>query len=261
MRSILVKILLWAFCLSSCAQEKPGGVELNWKIDPDEKITYQTKFENIEMPEEDKIGRSLQRLTHLTTLTNKQKGVVDIIVKADVEKELLNSTLDKQTREFLELMQQTNKGVVLHGSVNNTGRLHSLELPNDQKNLIVMLFGLPEGTIQEGDTWEPEVRLIENGQNFVSDSSYKKHVVKLTEIKEVNNKRIAIIKYNLVEYENGSFNLGSKKSFSSIKITYEAEGTFLINKGRWDSYEGIMTLESSGFKSTKTKTKLSLKED
>ena len=88
--------------------------------------------------------------------------------------------------------------------------------------------------------------------------------MKLIDIKKVNNENIAVVKYNIVEYVKGVFYTPSQsnnqggKIETTMKFTHQAIAEFSIEKGRWISYDGLMTLVSSGIMTANQKTKLTL---
>src|SRR5690606_18646859 len=104
----------------------------------------------------------------------------------------------------MEALQSMYQGVVLRGSVYETGPIHSFWVKNDQKNLIALFFQLPENPVKIGDKWSLEVNFIGNDQTFVCDNAYKTNEVTLTDIKEVNGEKIAVLEYNLIEFVEGS---------------------------------------------------------
>jgi len=88
----------------------------------------------------------------------------------------------------------------------------------------------------------------------------------MVDIKKVKGESIALLKYDIVEYVKGNFFMpsfggGGKEGGetpSIMKFTHQAVGEFSIDKGRWISYDGIMSLVSSGVMNTKKKTKFTL---
>jgi len=85
----------------------------------------------------------------------------------------------------------------------------------------------------------------------------------LTDIKKNKGETIAVIKYNIVEYVNGTFNSpsfmgGGEEQKTMMKFTHQAIAEFSVDKGRWISYDGIMSLDASGVLTAKKKTKFTL---
>lgn len=145
-----------------------------------------------------------------------------------------------------------NGNIILRGRISNTGEIISTYYKNSQKNLISVLFELPNRKVEIGEKWKLNLSLIEMDQNFVCDSLSKENSVFIEEILEKDGDKIAVIKYNVKEYVIGDFNnpMGGmfgmendNKTF--MKISHIATGYFSISKGKWINYEGIMEIESN----------------
>ncbi|MES2726469.1 MAG: hypothetical protein V4643_05160 [Bacteroidota bacterium] len=267
-------------------------VNLKWKIGEKEKINYLTVMSEIDTSKVEvnfgdlfksfadstrkgsseskdlfkKLNESIQNTDFVSTLTNKGNGVIDIVMNSkpkEKTKEASTDSTENKINEIAKMMQSMNQGIVLRGSVYATGGIHSFWVKNNQKNLIATLFELPTKQVKVGDTWSIGVNFISNDQNFSCDSSYKINDVRLTDIKKMNGETIAVIKYNIVEYVNGTFNsLGSRSSGEGIKtmmkFTHQAIAEFSVDRGRWISYDGIMNYDATGVMTAKKKTKFTL---
>jgi hypothetical protein len=288
----LLVIALVFLTSNAFSQKKQQQVDLDWKIGKQEKLSYLTMMTNIDTSSIDlnfgsfnesfsdstktgvdevksilkKINESLKSVDLVTTLSNKGSGIIDIAVVANLNKntQLSLDTLDDVKKEIITRLQTMNQGVVLRGSVYQAGGIHSFWVKSNQKNLISIFFELPTKPVKIGDTWKLDINLISNDQNFDCDSSYKFNEVKLIDIKKVNNENIAVVKYNIVEYVKGVFytpsrsNNQGEKIETTMKFTHQAIAEFSIEKGRWISYDGLMTLVSSGIMTANQKTKLTL---
>jgi ABC-type uncharacterized transport system permease subunit len=288
----LLTIIFGLLSIACLGQEKQK-VDLNWKIGKQENISYLTVISDIDTSSIEmnfgnffksmsdstdkgiaeakdlfkKLNQSFKNIDLVTTLTNKGKGVIDIIMttrpKEEVKK-IKNDSINSNETEILKMMQAMNQGVMLRGSVYTTGGIHSFWVKSDQKNLISLFFELPTKPVQVGDTWVLDINLITNDQNFDCDTSYKLNKVKLTDLRKVNGETIAVLKYDIVEYVKGIFNtpsfMGNKgnQTETMMKFTHQAIGEFSVDKGRWVTYDGIMTLEASGVMTANKKTKFTL---
>lgn len=290
MRKILT-LALGLFAITAFGQ-KSEKVELNWKINSGETLSYQTvmteidtstvKFnfgglfdalsdstnENTDEAQKlfEELNKSFQNIDFVTNLTNKKDGIIDIVMqtrpKENVE-EVKSDTLDEKMAEMMKMMQSMSQGVMLRGSVFETGGIHSFWVKSNQKNLIAIFFELPQTPVKVGDTWELDVNLIANDQNFECDSAFKVNKVTLTDLKMENNETIAVLKYEIIEFVDGTFNSPSfmgkgGPTKTMMKFTHQAIAEFSIEKGRWISYDGIMSLEASGIMTSNTKKKFSL---
>jgi len=275
--------------------QKNKEVELNWKIAPQETLTYQTIMNEIDTSvvevnfgdlskafadsTEDKtneaknlfkqLNESFKSIDLLTDLTSNGNGTVEIVMKTRPKEEVATNksdTTDNKMAEMMKMLQSMNQGIMLRGSVYETGGIHSFWVKSSQKNLIAMFFQLPNKPVKIGDSWQLDINLIGNDQNFKCDSAYKVNKVTLIDLKKQNGETIAVIKYEIEEFVDGIFN--SPSMFGSggptqtmMKFTHQAIAEFSINKGRWISYDGIMGVLASGVMIANTKKKFSLIEE
>lgn len=166
-----------------------------------------------------------------------------------------NDEVEKDSLNFKNLYKgliSLNGNVVLRGRITNTGEIISTYYKNSQKNLISVLFELPNRKVEIGEKWKLNTSLIEMDQNFSCDSLSNENSVYIEQITEKDGDKIAVIKYNIKEYVIGDFKnqIGGmfgmetdKKTF--MKISHIATGYFSILKGKWINYEGIMEIESN----------------
>jgi len=288
------KTLTILFCLFTITifGQTNQSFSLKWKIGENEKINYLTAMSDIDTSSVDinfgnffkslsdksgkglseakdffnKLNESYKNIDFITTLTNKGNGIVDIVMETRPKEDSPEKESDKKNTkedEMQKMMQKMTQGVMLRGSVYENGGVHSFWVKTGQKNLISIFFELPKKEVKVGDTWQLDVNLIENDQNFICDSAYKINEVTLTEIKKVNEETIAVLKYNIVEYVKGTFNtpsyMGSGSQVTMMSFSHQAIAEFSIDKGRWISYNGIMSLDtSSGVMTGKKKTKFTL---
>lgn len=286
----LLTIVLGLLTFISFGQKKQA-VDLDWKIGKQEKISYLTIMNDIDTSSIEmnfgrllksfsdstgkgiseakdffkKLNNSFKNVDLVTTLSNKGEGVIDIVMVANQnEKQLKSDTTDSKQKEIIKMMQAMSQGIMLRGSVYETGGIHSFWLKSNQKNLISIFFELPTKPVQIGDSWELDLNLIANDQNFECDSSFKFNKVTMVDIRKVHGENIAVLKYDIIEYVKGNFTMPSFGDISGgqtetmMKFTHKAVGEFSIEKGRWISYDGIMTLVASGIMTANKKTKFTL---
>lgn len=268
------------------------NVDLNWKIKPGETLNYQTVMSEIDTSTVEfnfgglfdaladstegntegakklfrDLNKSFKNVDYVSRLTNKGNGIVDIVMqtrpKEKIEEAKTDTLVDKMG-EMMKMMQSMSQGVMLRGSVYETGGIHSFWVKSNQKNLIALFFELPQKTVQVGDSWELNIDLIANDQNFECDTSYKSNKVTLTALKKNNDETIAVLKYDIVEFVDGTFNVPSfmgkgGPTKTMMKFTHQAIAEFSIEKGRWISYDGIMGIDATGFMTSNVKKKFSL---
>ncbi|MGB3799053.1 MAG: hypothetical protein WA952_04515 [Lewinella sp.] len=213
-----------------------------------------------------KISEAFGDVNYVTTLSNGADGVVNIVMTTqpkDSTKAAELASADGEEAGLMELMQAMNQGVRLRGSVYDTGDIHSFWVKRDQKNLIATLFQLPTSSVKIGDKWSVDVSLISNDANFRCDSSYRINEVTLTDIREANGETVAVIQYNIVEYVKGEFSVPmfadeGGKSKTEMEISHQAKAEFSVDAGRWITYDGIMSIKSTGIVTADKKTKFTL---
>ena len=285
--------ILFAVITLTAFGQKNQTVDLKWKIGKSEKLNYFTIMSDIDESSIEmdfgglfkslsdstdnglkeskdlfkKINDAFKNQDYVTTLTNKNNGVIDILMttkpKETIKEENIVTT-DNKEAEVLKMMQSMTQGVMLRGSVYETGGIHSFWVKSAQKNLIALFFELPTKPVKVGDKWSLDINLITNDQNFDCDSSYKINEVTLADIKKINGETIAVLKYNIVEYVKGNFNTpsffgseGGQKE-TMMKFTHQGISEFSVDKGRWINYDGIMSLEATGVMTANKKTKFTL---
>jgi hypothetical protein len=286
-------LLLTIFAFTTAFGQINQTVDLKWKIDTNEKLNYTTVMSDIDTSSIEmdfgglfkslsentenglkeskdffkKLNDAFKNLDYITTLSSEVDGVINIEMrtrpKEDEPKVEIDSTESKEA-EVLRMMESMNQGMMLRGSVYETGDIHSFWVKSNQKNLIAIFFQLPANPVKIGDKWPLDINLIANDQNFKCDSAYKINEVTLTDIKKVDGETVAVLKYNIVEYVDGDFNYpaifgseGGEKE-TMMKFSHQGIAEFSIEKGRWITYDGIMSLEASGVMTSNKKTKFTL---
>lgn len=87
----------------------------------------------------------------------------------------------------------------------------------------------------------------------------------MIDVKNVGTEKVAVLKYDLMEFVSGDF---ANSVFSTadgsktvMAMKYQAIGEFSLEQGRWIAYQGIIAITSSGFMSqTSTKNFSLLKQ-
>lgn len=280
--ALLFIIVSWASSLGFAqSQEK---VQLQWKIGEKETVVYKTLMKEIDSSSFevdfgnlfDGMGDSISTESkNFLSKIQDSFNDIDLVSMLSSDDEVVKiemKTVDKEKSEkkkkkddeidLHKLMSSLNDGVVLRGSVYKNGGIESFWVKTNQKNLLALFFELPKGEIKIGDSWELEVNFINNDQNFECDSAFRKNNVSLIDLKIVDGDTLAVLKYDIEEYVSGNFNspFSEESKKTKMLMTHKAIGEFSISKGRWASYNGIMTLIASGFMSSNSKQSFSLVE-
>jgi hypothetical protein len=273
-----------------------NGIELNWKLSENDSISYKTvmteigessfgmdlgelfdKITDSTKTDKDQFGKDFfnklkdhYNSTNLLTILSNSVDFKDVITIEMVLEEKANKKEDveeDEANQMKKIMNSMTKGTMLRGSIYKNGALHSFWMKSSQKNLLSLFFELPEKPINKGDTWTLDnVNFIGNDQNFICRTAEKKNLITLIDIKEVEGETIAVIDYDILEYVSGDFNSpaffgneGGNKA-TTMKFIYKAQAEFSVDKGKWVSYNGIMSLNASGFMNSVQKKKFALIE-
>lgn len=160
-----------------------------------------------------------------------------------------------------------SKGVMLRGSIYKTGGLHSFWIKRSQKNLIALFYVLPSRAVKKGDSWTLDnVNFIGNDHSFDCREAKSKNVLTVADIKQVDDDYIVVIDYDILEYVSGEFSMPanfenkSENKKTTMHVVYKAQAEFSIKQGKWLSYNGIMSINSSGWMNTNQKQKFALIE-
>ena len=197
---------------------------------------------------------NIELTTYLTKSSN-FKNVIDIeMVKKSLKE--IDSTHNK------DIFSLGNSGTQLKGSIYVDGSLHSFWLNNTQKNVISLFYELPTKEVKKGDVWSLKyLNYIQYGNVFYCDNAERKNEVKLVDLIKRNGETIALIEYDIYESVDGNIDFFGNKSPSSMKIKYNARGEFSVDSGKWISYKGLLSIETKGVMSSKSKQKFELIEN
>jgi hypothetical protein len=262
---------------------------LKWKLKPNEVLSYKASMDEIDTANHkdfsmdgitkvmgnDSISAQINKLykglgvdpqhaNYEVHLTEKRKNVIDIEMVLKNEDHKQNAdTAGLGSKNVQMLMARMLGGVMLRGSIYENGTIESFYMINAQKNMLAMFFELPGKAIKIGDTWPLSVQFISMDQGFVCDSSYRQNHVKVISIEEKNGEHIVKLKYDIAEYVDGNMNspFGNNTIKTSMKVTYQAVAAFSIEKGRWITYDGVISSSATGFMSAQSTQKYSLVEE
>lgn len=276
--------LIFFFVINLAFGQKGQTVSLSWKIGPSEKLSYLTTMADIDTAGANidfggfgrlftdtsktkdkrankmlkKLNLAMSNVNFVSDLTNKGNNVIAITITSIPKNSAQDINSSPKSKKELADANSFLTGVAIRGSVFATGGVHSFWVKSSQKNLMAVFFELPNHPVKVGDVWPLDINLISNDQNFVCDSSYKVNEAKLIDIKTDKGDVIATIKYNIAEYVKGAFTFGNASQATMMKITYNGLAGFSVNKGRWNSYSGIMSLDATGIMEAKKKTQFAL---
>jgi hypothetical protein len=279
-------VTLAALVLSAQSNDK---IVMKWKLKPGEVLTYKTALDQIDTADYksttfnfgsfikslsdssgnaekkaseliDEFNKEFKNTKLISVMTEQRKGIIDIAMTLD------KKDTARDTSEISEYFKSMLTGVQLRGAVDEDGNLQSFYVKNDQRNLVALFFQLPGKPVKTGDVWSLDVHFISMDQNFKCDTSYRKNRVKLLEIKKEGNETIAVLNYDIEEFVSGDFSShismmgGDKPVKTMMRMTFYGMAEFSVDKGRWKSYNGIMSLKSSGVMDNNTTKRVSLSD-
>jgi len=181
----------------------------------------------------------------ITKLSKKREGVIDIeMVKKSNSKNLIAG----QKIGF-------NRNIILRGSIYDNGTIESFYLSSRQKNLLALLFQLPNKSLRIGDTWTLDVNLVSMDQTIICDSAKRVNQATLVNVETNGADTIAYLRYNVSEYFSGHFeNSLFREQNTTMNIIFSAVGKFSISKGHWTYYDGDIVIHSSGILTSDMRT-------
>ncbi|MFN8258832.1 MAG: hypothetical protein U0W24_24295 [Bacteroidales bacterium] len=266
-RSILLTILILS--VLSCGKEK---LELQWKVAPEEVLIYKIQMETIDtlssVPE-DAMSSLVKMVAKMygdsvNVPVNSEdiyQGLISsinslsyfAILRQGVENEMKIQFITRANKQYarekyLDIFNKFIRKAVFKGSLLNNGELYNDEGQEVFDPKINILFELPEKPVAVGDVWPLRIKFTdqkidkENARDTLNQ-------VKFTELLVENGDSIAVLEYKL----QGPENVGRA-------LNYVGKGKFNMNKGKWDSYTGILTQRVSGIVSMKQVQKIKLTE-
>ena len=290
-------LILSSFSTKNIAKkgEFQDGITLNWKVSQNDTIVYRTVMKQLgesefemnfnqvfsslhkivpdsisrkldSIPESDNLFdndffkkiKELYQNYNLTTYLTRSKvfeGIIDVEMIRKLNK--TNDSLNEK-EGFNEMLS----GTQLKGSIYRNGSIHSFWLNNSQKNLVALFFQLPKKKVKIGDIWSlQDLNYIQYGNIFHCEKADKTNEVKLTGINKTENDVIAVMEYNIHEYVSGKIDFMGSLSPSQMEMSFKGKSEFSVNKGRWISYVGFLTVKSNGIMNSNSSQKLALIEE
>lgn len=284
MKYILLALTLYATTVQAQTM-------LEWKLKPGEEIRYKTIMEEIDTNDvefdfegfgkkmataigKDSInipkdfGKEFKNFTKMfsdiklvTTVKNGNKNNTILVEMQTVDDSINTADLAaKGGDEMASFMKKMLKGNMLRGTLYKNGTIESFYTKKDQKNLVAILFELPGKPVKVGDKWALTTSLLSMDNNFLCDTSYYKNEVTLVRLDKVEGQTIAVLKYDIEEYVNGVFShpILGEDSPSMMRMTVNVTAGFAIEKGQWQYYDGLMSINATGFVKSNVTKRISL---
>lgn len=276
---MIIKRIFYLFSLITFLTSCQDTVTLKWKIDQNEKVSYYTSYDmkegglNKMFTELNTFaGKDLDSLKNWDRILSKlfvhhekseqyfvlgkdKDNSINVkLIKDDVHKTLPD---DSKEHDFFT-------SVLMRGKINRDGTLNSFYIDRNEKNVLSLFFGLPDHEISVGDVWKSNVDLLSMDPLFNCTQSNKENKVELTKIEVINGIRYATLQYHIVEFVEGNFGeigtLVRRKSASNVKVSFNGEGVFCVDKGRWTKYDGKLNVVMNGLMHLNTNMDFTLNE-
>jgi len=244
------------FCGLTAFSQSKDSVFMKWKLKPGEVISYKTSMDEIDTANHrdfnvsgmeklitgetndtssQKLFKRLSKLvmnsSFITHLKSSKDGLIriEMIMNNNKPEVFKDTTRDgKNAKEMQDMLSKMTSGVMLRATINQNGGIESFYTKNEQKNLVATFFELPGRAVVLGDSWPVSVNFISMDQNFTCDSSFRKNIVTVTAISDVQNEHIVTLKYDIVEFVKGDFSspFSNTSIKTTMKMTYQAVAQF-----------------------------------
>jgi hypothetical protein len=271
--------LVFLLSLTAAAQHN-DAVYLRWKLAPGETLVYKTTMAEQETKSVAAVpavkdsagspGGLLQQLLknhpaaaqnngYLSYLRPQAGGGVAIEITMRPIPDVAEAKKENTTRPGLPQASSLKPATVLRGAINSEGGIKTFYLKTEQKNMLALLFQLPSSAVKAGISWQLELNLVSVDQSFMCDSSYRRNIVKCTNIASDTGDTIVTMDYDIEEFVSGEMsplNMTGQKTV--LEITYRGSAEFSVTRGRWLSYEGIMNIVTGGFMASNTSKRIAL---
>lgn len=212
-RLILFLILTFNMAFGQLTKEP---VWINWRISDNEIIAYKTTMSELEeskfqsddyfkslldslgVKDEanqldlDELAKALKKQSENFELISTLQNVNDLIYVRIIRK-----AKDATRTSSTGILGDMTNGIQFRGYLSKEGSIYSYYLKNQQKNILAILFQLPEKKVKVGDSWTVDSQWFSNDQTFKCDKAERISKVTLKDLKIVKKDTIALISYNI----------------------------------------------------------------
>lgn len=170
------------------------------------------------------------------------KDSINLIMES--RKERFNKNLPDSIVLFNKSIGQN---IFLSAVVNDIGETLSFYRTSYTKDLISLLFALPEFAVSKGDVYKIPTNLIQLGTEFVISNAQQNNIAIISDIINLNDSVVAIIEFDLHERVEGhlyKFN-NSSQEIRYLDVSYKSKGYFDVKSGNWLKMEGELKKETN----------------
>lgn len=251
--------------------ERPGTVLLRWKLPESGTLGFKVTSGPVDPKKAATMGFDVERLPGAEKLSPGQKKAAasvpvpetgslaailtrapggKISVKMIVTEATVPKSSDPQIAAMMaELAKKMQGTVQLRGEITDSGEVASGSLPREQKNLLVLYFGLPKAPVKAGDTWSLDVDLVTMGAGFIEEESKQTNRAELVSLTPTpDGDTVAVISYAISEDVKGRFVVpqSGQRVPSAMSMSHVGRGEFLVKKGIWKKLVGRMRAKATG---------------
>lgn len=246
---------------------------LDWKLADNELIAYRTAMEPGEnssssfsfnfdrlFTENDNSNEIREQLSDiklpetfsmLSILEKNSAGNISVKLIFDEIGQVENEADNPIGNSINQILGEMEGTVQLRGELTPEGAIASFYLEQNQRNLLAMLFELPSQPVHVGDSWEIDVNCISMGNGFIAKNAERINRVELLSVTENDSgELVALLEYVIAETVEGDFQLpfsdDSDPVPTSMTCTFLGQGSFLIEKGRWEQLVGELSIQATG---------------
>lgn len=250
---------------------------LDWKLADEEIIAYKTAMEPGEntntamsfnfdqlFAETDAPNGLRDQLANITfpdtfsmvTILQKNSlGNISVKLIVDEIEEVENEAGNPIGNTINQMMGDMEGTVQLRGELTPEGTIASFYLEQNQRNLLAMLFELPSAPVHVGDSWEIDVNCVAMGHGFIASNANRVNKVTLTSVEENDEgQALAHLEYVIAESVEGDFlfPFSEEPIPTSMNCSFLGQGSFLIEEGRWQQFNGEFRILATGMVESNT---------
>lgn len=265
------------------------GYELNWKIEENQPIAYNTAMEVSDCctevdydrifnfgqfdegedttPHFEEMFEDLQNnqpsYSIVSILEKKPDGNISVKMVLDNVEMPEQETEASMGQWYAQMLQGMEGSVQMQGDITPEGEIASPYVAQQQKNLLALFFELPVGAVKVGDTWQIDLTCITlNSAQFKIDNSDQVNQVTLREITETSEgEPVAILDYLIAESVEGEQTIpffSNEPVPTTMKCSFVGRGEFLIEQGKWQAFSAENTVETTGVVTSNVTQQLAL---
>lgn len=292
-KTIVTGCVLALLALATSGQEKPEKVLLRFKTPESGALAYRTSLDPVKPGEPGRVKLDLFAGLDREGLSEEGKKELEA-VEAEVAK--LFKTLIPPTANLTTLLRRTKEDrisvmlvmgklpdlpqdatekerlahsmqklmsgqVQLRAEIDDSGAVTSFYIARNQRNVVALFLELPKEPVGPGDTWSIDARLTTLGHGFICEEANRENRVRLVSLDRTEDgDTVAAIDYRITERVKGVYQQGAAPGGTPVEmsVTFVARGEFLVEKGTWRRFRGLMGIKSSGMMNSDVQKRFSL---